>query len=52
MPKMVVPDVDEIPGLVDPQHSHMKISHGATILWSSKFLKLARDAHGNHVIAL
>jgi hypothetical protein len=52
MLEMVVPNVDESPGLVDPEHLQMKISHGAMILWSSKFLKLIRDVHGNHMVAL
>ncbi len=31
MPKIVVPNVDKTPRLVDPQSSHMKISPKATI---------------------
>jgi hypothetical protein len=50
MLETMVPNVDETHGLVDPQRSCMKISPGATIPWSSKFFKLTRGAHGNHVV--
>jgi hypothetical protein len=52
MLEMVVLNVNEPHGLVDPQHLQMKISHGATIFWSSKFLKLVQDVRGSHVVAL
>jgi hypothetical protein len=51
-PRMVVLNVDETLGLVNPQHSCMKISLGAMNLWFSKFFKLAHDAHDNHAIVL
>ncbi len=52
MLKTMIPNVDETPRPMDPQCSHMKISPRAMISWSFEFLKLACDAHGNHVVAL
>jgi hypothetical protein len=52
IPTMMVPNVDETPGLVKPHHVRVKISFRATIPWSSKFLKLAQDARSNHVVVL
>jgi hypothetical protein len=40
MLETMVPNVNESLGLVDPKHLQMKISFGAMILSSSKFLKL------------
>jgi len=40
MLEMVVPNVNEPLGLVDPQQLQMKISLRVMIPWSSKFIKL------------
>jgi len=52
MLEIMVLNVNEPLGLVDPQHLQMKILPRAMIPWSSKFFKLVRDAHDNHVVAL